>query len=60
MEGFNGRLEEAEDQITELEDKVEKNNNTQVEQQLEKIKKEEQSLRELWDNMKQNKNKKSV
>ncbi|KAK1330679.1 hypothetical protein QTO34_010879 [Cnephaeus nilssonii] len=47
------RLEEAEDRISELEDKMEKN--TQVQQLLEtKIRKHEESLRELWDNTKQN------
>nr|KAF6368145.1 DEAD/H-box helicase 11 [Myotis myotis] len=52
MESFNSRLEEAEDRISELEDKAEKQ--AQSEQQLEKkIKKQEESLREFWDNMKQ-------
>ena len=53
LEGINSRLDEAEDQISNLEDKVEKN--TQAEQQKEKtIKKNEESLRNLWDNMKHN------
>ena len=34
MEGINSRLDEAEDQISDLEDKIEKN--TQAEQQKEK------------------------
>lgn len=51
IESINSRLEEAEDRISELEDKVEKN--TQAEQRLEKrIKKQEESLRELWVNKK--------
>nr|KAF6369203.1 hypothetical protein mMyoMyo1_010585 [Myotis myotis] len=53
IESINSRLEEAEDRISELEDKVEKN--TQTEQLLEKkIKKQEESLRELWNNAKRN------
>nr|KAF6369200.1 hypothetical protein mMyoMyo1_010582 [Myotis myotis] len=53
IESINSRLEEAEDHISELEDKVGKN--TQAEHLLEKkIKKQEESLRELWDNMKRN------
>ncbi|KAK1332050.1 hypothetical protein QTO34_007731 [Cnephaeus nilssonii] len=51
MESFNSRLQEAEDRISELEDQVQKQ--AQAEQQLEKkIKKHEESLRELRDNMK--------
>ena len=53
IESIKSRLEEAEDRISELEDKMEKN--TQLEQLLEKKnKKQEESLRELWDNTKQN------
>lgn len=53
IESIKSRLEEAEDRISELEDKMEKN--TQLEKLLEKkIKKQEESLRELWDNTKQN------
>ncbi|KAK1327336.1 hypothetical protein QTO34_019202 [Cnephaeus nilssonii] len=53
MEGLKSRVEEAEDHISELEDKVGKN--TQTQQQLERrLKKQEESLRELWDNTKRN------
>nr|KAF6392601.1 hypothetical protein mPipKuh1_007790 [Pipistrellus kuhlii] len=54
IESIKSRLHEAEDHISELEDKMGKN--TQVEQLLEKkkIKKQEESLQELWDNTKQN------
>ncbi|KAK1346651.1 hypothetical protein QTO34_000511 [Cnephaeus nilssonii] len=53
IESIKSKLEEAEDRISEVEDKVGKN--TQVEQLLEKkIKNQEESLRELWDNTKQN------
>nr|KAF6309712.1 hypothetical protein mPipKuh1_009162 [Pipistrellus kuhlii] len=53
IESIKSRPEEAEDCISELEDKLEKN--TQLEQLLgKKIKKQEESLRELWDNTKQN------
>ena len=50
---MNSRLEEAEDRISDLEDKVEKN--TQAEQQNKKeFLKNEESLRNLLDNMKCN------
>lgn len=51
MEGFNNSLEQAEDWISELEDKVQKH--TQCEQLLEKkkLRKQEESLRELSDNI---------
>ena len=53
LEKIISRLDEAEDQISDLEDKVEKT--TQAKQQKEKkICKNEESLRNLWDNMKQN------
>ena len=53
MEGIKHRMDEAEDQISKLEDKVERN--TQVEQQNEKrLRKYEDSLMELQDNMKHN------
>ncbi|KAK1338329.1 hypothetical protein QTO34_001444, partial [Cnephaeus nilssonii] len=53
IESIKSRLEEAEDHISELEDKMEKN--TQLQQLLEtKIRKHEESLRELRDNTKQN------
>ena len=47
------RLDEAEDQISELEDKVEKN--TQKEQEKEnRLRKNEEVIREMQDNMKRN------
>ena len=53
MEGIKHRMDEAEDQISKLEDKVERN--TQVEQQNEKrLRKYEDSLMELQDDMKHN------
>ena len=53
MEGINSRPDEAEDQISELEDKVEKN--TQKQQEKEKsLRKNEEILREMQDNMKHN------
>ncbi|KAK1339725.1 hypothetical protein QTO34_018280 [Cnephaeus nilssonii] len=53
MEGLKSRVEEAEDRISELEDKVGKN--TQTQQQMERrLKKQEESLRELRDNAKRN------
>ena len=53
MEEINSRLDEAEDGISGLEDKVEKN--TQAEQQKEKRNlKNEETLRNIWDNMKHN------
>ena len=54
MEGITSRLDEAEDRISELEDKVERN--TQVEQlhHEKRLKKHDDTLRELQDNMKCN------
>ena len=53
LEGINSRLDENEDRTQVLEDEVEKN--TQVEQQKKKrILKNEQSLRNILDNMKHN------
>ena len=53
VEGIKSRLDEAEDRITELEDKVEKN--IQNEQEKEKrLRKNEEGLREMQDNMKCN------
>ena len=50
---MKSRLDEAEDQIRELEDKVDKN--TQKEQEKEKrLRKNKEKLREMQDNMKQN------
>ena len=53
LEGIKSRPDEAEYQTGKLEDKVEKN--TQSEQQNEKrLEKNEDSLRGHWDNMKYN------
>ena len=53
LEGMNSQLDEAQDQISDLEDKVE--NNTPAEQQKEKwILKNEESLKNILDNMKCN------
>ena len=53
MEGFKSRLDEEEDRISKLEDKVEKN--TQNEQDKEKSRrKNEEGLREVQGNMKHN------
>ena len=50
MKGINSRLDKAEDRISDLEDKVEKN--TQADHQKEKsIKKNEESLRNPWDSI---------
>ena len=53
LEGIKSRLDEAEDQISELENRVEKN--TQNEQEKEKrLRNNEEGLREMQDNMKHN------
>ena len=53
VKGKKSRLDEAEDWISELEDKVEKN--TQKEQEKEKrLRKNEEAIREMQDNMKRN------
>ena len=53
VEGIKSTLDGAEDRISELEDKVEKN--TQNEQDKEKrLRKTEEGLREMLDNMKRN------
>ena len=53
LEVITSRLDEAEEQISELEEKVEKD--TQIEQEKEKrLGKNEQVVRELQDNMKHN------
>ena len=53
VEGIKSRFDEAEDQISELEDKVEK---TFPEKQgkEKRLKKNEEVLREMWDNMNRN------
>ena len=52
LEGFNSRLDEAEDQISKVEDKVAEN--TQTEQQKEKKNFKNEDSINLWDNMKGN------
>ena len=53
IEGIKSKLDEVDDWITKLEDKVEKN--TQKEQEKEKrLRKNEEVLREMQDNMKRN------
>lgn len=55
VEGFNSRLDEVEEQTSKLQDKAMEL--TQTEQQIEKKKKKsnsEETLIELWDNIKQN------
>ena len=51
VEGIKSRLDEPEDQISELEDKVENNSQKELEQAI-RLKKNEEGLRELQDNMK--------
>ena len=53
VEGIKSRLDEAEDQIWELEDKVEKTPRKSKEK-IKRLKKNEEGLRELQDNMKHN------
>ena len=53
LEGINSRLDQTEDQISDLGDKV--SENTQLEQQHEKrIRKSGDSVSDLWENMKHN------
>ena len=51
LEGINSRISEAEEQISELEDKIVE---TTAEEQnkVERMKRAEDSLRDLWDNIK--------
>ena len=53
VEGIKSRLDEAEDQTSELEDKVAKNFQTQ-QQNKKRLKKNEEGLRELQDKIKHN------
>ena len=53
LEGINSRLDEAEDQVSILEDKVEKNNQAEL-QKEKRILKNEESFRNILDNMKRN------
>ena len=53
LEGINSRITEAEEQISDLEDRMVEP--TAVEQNKEKrMKRNEESLRDLWDNIKRN------
>nr|KAF6471643.1 hypothetical protein HJG59_011015 [Molossus molossus] len=55
LEGITSRVEEAEDLMRELEDRIEEKKINQSESQKEKtIKKQEDILREVWDNWKCN------
>nr|KAF6471622.1 hypothetical protein HJG59_011001 [Molossus molossus] len=54
LEGLNSKVEEGEDRISELEDRVEKNQPIRKPKGKKTIKKQEDSLRELWDNWKHN------
>ena len=50
LEAANSRIQEAEERISEVEDRLVEI--TDVEQKREKLKTNEESLRELWDNVK--------
>ena len=50
LEGINSRITEAEEQINDLEDRMVEF--TAVEQKKERMKRNEDSLRDLWDNIK--------
>lgn len=52
MGGFNSKFEQAEERISELEDRTMEIIETE-EQAENKLKKSEQSLRDLWDTIKQ-------
>nr|KAF6489855.1 hypothetical protein HJG59_010257 [Molossus molossus] len=55
LEGLKSRVGEAEDRISELEDRLEEINQSENQSEKKKtIKKQEDSLRELWDNWKRN------
>ena len=51
LEGFYSRMDETEEQISELEDKAMEN--AQTEQRNERIKRSEDTLRDLWENIMQ-------
>ena len=53
LDGINSRSDEAEDWISDLEDKVEKKSKQSSKKKKEFLKNEE-SLRNLWDNIKHN------
>ena len=50
LEGTNGRITEAEDRICEVEDRMVEIN--EAERKKKKIKRNEDNLRDLWDNVK--------
>ena len=54
LEGINSRLTEAEEQINDLEDRMVEITTTEqnIERRMKKKKKNEDTLRDLWDNMK--------
>ena len=54
VEGIKSRLDEGEDWISELEDKVEKNSQKQQEEGKKRLKKNKEGLRKLQGNMKRN------
>ena len=51
LEGINSRISEAEEQINELEDKVVEIN-SEEQNKVKRMKRAEESLRDLWDNIK--------
>ena len=53
MEGIKSKLDEAEDRISELANKVGKNNQKELEKE-QRLRKNEEGLREIQDNMEHN------
>ena len=51
LEGINSRISEAEEQISELEDKMVKITSEEL-NKVKRMKRSENSLRDLWDNIK--------
>ena len=51
LEGISSRISEAEEQISELEGKM-REISSEVQNKVERMKRTEDSLRELWDNIK--------
>ena len=51
LEGIKSRLSEAEEQISELEDKMVEVN-SEEQNKVKRVKRTEDSLRDLWDNIK--------
>ena len=52
LEGTNSRITEAEDRISEIEDRMVEINETEREKEKKRIKRNEDNLRGLWDNVK--------